>query len=498
MSDTDLKISDLLQFTKICASEYNNPELSDRVLVLDVMQDGWDIDAILNSKSKKTAENEVKGNVGVELSIESDDESKSTDSDSNSDDESINSEDSERMDFTPESTDTILTGATQSKLRYQEVNTPIRQHKLYVHTFWLSVRSPYFRSLFHSSGMKENKDSDVHIKINESEENSYLNLIKAIYQPDTINDKTVDEVLAVLELSHKHDLKYIFKKCKYVLQSKVTKFDIAIKVMNVVKVKHDMADVEDLAITLQLVLAEEFSPLDLNWQNEKFVTLAKPCIKYLLSSDDLIVQSENTVFHALMYWMETNVVDSESLSQHDDLLSTVRFELVTVDYLYNVIRDNAIASKMVNFHEQYSAGMTYHAIPEEQRKLLIKQPTIRKKSEKFIFQHEYNLTPNNFDIAQETELNKLSEFWACGYKMCVGLCHNKNSIFNRYQLRLYINNLKKESLVSLRFAIQKTKLNVRLNDSTFSLESNSALYSCSGQPYIDRTISTLYVAILPQ
>ncbi len=45
----DLKINDLLELSKVYAPEYNMPELHDRVLVFDVMPDGWETDTILAS-----------------------------------------------------------------------------------------------------------------------------------------------------------------------------------------------------------------------------------------------------------------------------------------------------------------------------------------------------------------------------------------------------------------------------------------------------------------
>ena len=40
-------------------------------------------------------------------------------------------------------------------------DTVIREHQLYVHSFWLALNSSYFRSLFFSSGMKETKVKKV-------------------------------------------------------------------------------------------------------------------------------------------------------------------------------------------------------------------------------------------------------------------------------------------------------------------------------------------------
>ena len=191
----------------------------------------------------------------------------------------------------------------------------------------------------------------------------------------------------------------------------------------------------DLAATLQLVLAQEFSPLDENWQSEKFFNLSEPSVKYLLSSDDLIVQSENTVFHALMYWMEQNDVDPVSLEDTNDLLAAVRFKLVTIDYLYNVIKNHPIASKMPKFMELYLAGMTYHAILQGQKKLLKDQPVVRKKSEVGICQHTFVIKKEDYDNARENPKFKWNEFWACGYKMSLGGSFSNN--YYRPDLRLY-------------------------------------------------------------
>ena len=49
----DLKLGDLLELSKVYAPEYNMPELHDRVLVFDVMQDGWETHAILASNKHR-------------------------------------------------------------------------------------------------------------------------------------------------------------------------------------------------------------------------------------------------------------------------------------------------------------------------------------------------------------------------------------------------------------------------------------------------------------
>ena len=60
----DLKLGDLLELSKVYAPEYNMPELHDRVLVFDVMQDGWETHAILASSKHRDDSANVEENSG--------------------------------------------------------------------------------------------------------------------------------------------------------------------------------------------------------------------------------------------------------------------------------------------------------------------------------------------------------------------------------------------------------------------------------------------------
>ena len=517
MSHIVLKPCDLLEFSKMCAPEYNMPELSDRVLVFDVMQDGWENATILNNvppfepnetaststsdgstekqilerpeelQSHKSDEAETGRNLGSQSENESEGQNLACEQDSN-----VDESNSLTIQDSAEDTATKVENPGQNS---ENFNEPLRQHKIYVHSFWLSVQSQYFRSLFYSSGMKENHDKEVHVKVSVSEENAHLILLEAMYQDDVLNDKTVDELLAVLELANKYDLKFVFKKCKYVLQENAATLEISTQIMHMIRVKHNMDDVDDLAATLQLVLVEVLSPLDENWQNEEFTSLSEPSLKYLLSSDDLAVQSENTVFHALMHWMEQNEIDPASLKETNDLLAVVRFKLVTIDYLYNVINNHPIASKMPKFNELYLGGMTYHAIPAKQKELLERQPVERKKHEGIISQHVSVITEQDLRTAIETKTYKaLDEFWACGYKMSIGLSLTYDYGYAEIHPQLSVHNLNKESLVPLNFAFTTKKTNVRWMEKQFCMTSSSEKF-WESIPH-DKTCK-LHVAIKP-
>ena len=190
----------------------------------------------------------------------------------------------------------------------------LNQHKFYIHSTWLAVQSSYFRSLFFS-GMKESNAIEVHVQIATNEEKAHLMLLEAMYKIDTLDDLSVDELLEVLRLADKYDVKFVFKKCKYCLQNMVDTLEICEHIMCFIKIDNLIPDVEDLATTLQSFLAKEFSPLDKTWQTTSFKDLCKPSLKYLLSSNELVTGSEGSVFQALMYWIEERGIDNVLQSQ---------------------------------------------------------------------------------------------------------------------------------------------------------------------------------------
>lgn len=79
----------------------------------------------------------------------------------------------------------------------------------------------------------------------------------------------------------------------------------------------------------------------------------------VLSSNDLCVSSENTVFLALMKWAEVNEVFDDQL---EPLLELVRFKSMTINYLHDVVTsDHPIASTVTKFPLLFEEAVFYHA-----------------------------------------------------------------------------------------------------------------------------------------
>ena len=352
----------------------------------------------------------------------------------------------------------------------------IRQHKFYIHSTWLAVQSSYFRSLFYS-GMKESNVTEVHVQISASEEQAHLMLLKAMYKIDVLDDASLDELLDVLKLAHKYDVKFVFKKSKYCLQTVVDSLEVCEKIIRFIKVDNTITDVEDLASTLQSFLAKAFSPLDQTWQTRSFEKLCKTSVRYLLRSDELRTESENTVFHALMYWIKQqgieNVLENDGMPS---ILSVVRFELISIDYLYNIVQHDSIAKKFPDFNHHYLRGISYHALSSGIRETLNNKPVKRdvkpaqtggaKKPQatpKFTWSFTWAISTDKLEaiIENEKEL-KSDEFWYCGYKMVLTISHvkkcdhhyrgNNMETFNA-KLFLEILNVKKHSAVEISWSV---------------------------------------------
>ena len=331
----------------------------------------------------------------------------------------------------------------------------IRQHKFYVHSSWLAVQSSYFRSLFYS-GMKESNAKEVHVQILASEEQAHLMLLEAMYKIDVLDKANVDELLNVLKLADKYDVIFVFKKCKYCLQAKVYSLEDCKKIIRFIKVDNTITDVEDLAGTLQSFLANEFSPLDKTWQKASFEELCETSVRYLLSSDELVAESENTIFHALMHWIKQQGIEKVlENGETPSILSVVRFELIPIDYLYNIVQHDSIAKNFPDFNHHYLRGITYHGLSDSMKKRVPCQTGRRKPSTELFFAYTWVIPVHELDDLVGTEEQLTSDpFWYCGYKMDLTITDvvnlDEKEIFTA-KLCLDINNVTKQSDVKIQW-----------------------------------------------
>ncbi len=297
------------------------------------------------------------------------------------------------------------------------------------------------------------------MKISESEEQAHLMLLETMYKIDTVDNARLSELLEVLRLAHKYNVKFVLKKCKYRLQSVMLSPEICEKILCFIKVNDTITDVEDLEKMLQSFLAKEFSPLDKTWQTKRFEQLSEATLKCLLSSDELVAASENTVFHALMHWIKQRGIDKVLESTElPSLLSVVRFELIPIDYLYNMVQHNALAKKFPDFNKHYLRGITYHALSNLSKPRSC-QPVNRKASTKSFIPYTWVIATDELDKhAQSGKLLKSDHFWYCGYRMVLVINRivkilnlGESKAMYDATLSLAVTNLTEQSEVMIRW-----------------------------------------------
>ena len=309
----------------------------------------------------------------------------------------------------------------------------LREHRIYVHASLLAVNSRYFRSLLFDSGMRECTSAEFCMKVTEVEEDAFLLLLRSIYDPDVLDTVEITELVNVLRLSVKYDVRFSTIKATRVLEAMPLTLDVCETIIEAVS-SGGLPDLGRVMKNVEIRLLGEFEPLDETWESEKFATLTEHALRFILGSDLLIVQSENTVFIALMQWIAANGELYEDITEYSDLLNLVRFELMKPTYIHDVVRGHEIAMQLNDFEAVYLKAITYHALPPKRRGGEVKQRQwCQPKSPTFMW--ILYPEPEMFSFDEGTSSNSIqsSSFWYFGYKMHLRLdlstCHDESCLY---------------------------------------------------------------------
>lgn len=175
---------------------------------------------------------------------------------------------------------------------------------------------------------------------------SFVDIIKWMYFNKF--DTAGLELLEVMTLAFKFKVSAAIDACAVELQSHMTT-DIACKFIdNELKMRKEYSKTEDAEfggfVTLwteaKNYLKEQFQNFTHErWSSQEFKQLTPEGLKVVLSSDDLKVGTENTVFAAYREWMHH---DFETRKVHAAaLIPLIRFPLLHQNYLLDVVRTEA-------------------------------------------------------------------------------------------------------------------------------------------------------------
>ena len=205
----------------------------------------------------------------------------------------------------------------------------IKDKEFPCHRLVLCACSSYFRTIF-LSDLEESKKREI---VLEDVEPGVMGLILKYLYTSKINvtEQNVQDIFAVANI---YQIPSIFTVCVSFLQKRLSLSNcLAVFRLGL------MLDCPRLAVSARNYACERFQLIS---RDEDFLQLLPSELAAILTNDNLNVESEETVFEALMNWVSR---DSESREKElSGLLDCVRLRLVTDDFLKEKVEKHKLIS----------------------------------------------------------------------------------------------------------------------------------------------------------
>ncbi|CAH1390251.1 unnamed protein product [Nezara viridula] len=212
---------------------------------------------------------------------------------------------------------------------YSDVSFKVDNETIHAHKVVLAACSDYFRALLYG-GMKESQQSEI--EIIGTNVNAFKSLLKYIYTGKlSLSSLKEDAILDILGLAHQYGFIQLEKAiCDYLVKSITNE--------NVFSI-YDAARLYQLDIVIETCkkfIDQVFAPNLSKAENPKnFVNLSADGLKEIIERDSFYAP-EVDIFQMVEAWAVAN--NMKGMPQLADVLSAVRFELMTPRDLFSVVR----------------------------------------------------------------------------------------------------------------------------------------------------------------
>lgn len=222
----------------------------------------------------------------------------------------------------------------------------IKDKEFPCHRLVLCACSSFFRSIF-LSDLDESKKKEI---VLEDVEPGVMGLILKYLYTSKINvtEHNVQDIFAVANM---YQIPSIFTVCVSFLQKRLSLSNcLAVFRLGL------MLDCPRLAVSARNYACERFQLIS---RDEDFFQLLPSELAAILSNDNLSVETEETVFEALMSWVsrDTETREKELLG----LLDCVRLRLVTEDYLKETVEKHKLIASSPELQEKLRLVRDAHA-----------------------------------------------------------------------------------------------------------------------------------------
>ncbi|KAG7994606.1 hypothetical protein I3843_01G066400 [Carya illinoinensis] len=225
----------------------------------------------------------------------------------------------------------------------------VRVKTLHISSPILAAKSPFFYKLF-SNGMRESEQRHITLRINASEEVALMELLNFMYS-NTLSVTTAPALLEVLMAADKFEVASCMRYCSRLLRNIPMTPKSALDYLELPSSVLIADAIQPLTDTAKRYLADRYK--DINKSQEDLMDLRVAGVEAVLSSDDLQVASEDTVYDFMLKWARAQYPKLEERREviGRNLARFIRFPYMTCRKLRKVLTcndfDHEVASKFV-------------------------------------------------------------------------------------------------------------------------------------------------------
>ena len=252
-----------------------------------------------------------------------------------------------------------------------------------IHTVVLSTNSDYFLKLFSESGMKENLQQIVTVKVKYRKGIYLERMIQAFYDPAILNHQHYSDLISLMDIGEHFLCVTFLEHCISVLKTKEIKlsedFDsIFVKLSQLHLGEASINEkLEDYISECTKKLTKKLYPLGLNISmHEKFMKLDFVTIKLLVTSDYATTITEEHLLLFLYKWLQCKV-ERQTAENIQVLLKNIKLSCLSVLFVYNEI---AVDDPILNKWEMYP--LWFSKLMKQQLKLLNNKESQQEKPER--------------------------------------------------------------------------------------------------------------------
>ncbi|XP_044477257.1 BTB/POZ domain-containing protein POB1-like [Mangifera indica] len=230
-----------------------------------------------------------------------------------------------------------------------DCSTVLRVKTVHISSPILAAMSPFFYKLF-SNGMRESEQRHVTLQIHASEEAALMDLLNFMYTR-TLSTTTPTALLDVLMAADKFEVASCMRYCSRLLRDLPMTCESALLYLDLPSSVLMAEAVQPLTDAAKQFLAARYK--DITKFQEEVLKLPLAGIEAVLSSDDLQIASEDTVYDFVLKWARTHY---PKLEERREVLGSrlgrlIRFPYMTCRKLKKVLTcndfDPDFASKLV-------------------------------------------------------------------------------------------------------------------------------------------------------